>query len=263
MHDGTGSSAPVQDSAPYRVLAVGYDLVMAHVAYDAWAEYIEDLLDRFRPGARTILELGCGTGSLALELQPRGPFRYLATDREPQMIRVARRKAEHLGRSVLFDVADFTSFRVAEPVDAVLLLYDGLNYLLEPAPIRSMLACVHAALAPGGVFVFDQSTPANSINNADFFEDEGEQDGFRYVRRSAYDPEARLHTTTFEITIDGRTFVERHVQRAYTRAEMQALIDETPFEVVAAFDGFSDDEAHDDTERIHWVLRRREAAPAS
>lgn len=248
-----------QEHAPYRILAVGYDLVMAHVSYDYWAEYVADLLERFHPEARTILELGCGTGSMALELQPRGNFRYLATDGEAQMVRVARRKAEQAGLPIAFDVADFTAFRVAEPVDVVLLLYDGLNYLLEPDRVRSLLACAYDALAPGGVFLFDQSTPVNSINNADYFEDEGTQDGFSYVRRSQYDPADRLHTTTFEITIDDQAFVERHVQRAYTREEIQALIEETPFEVAAAFDGFSDDPATDDTERIHWVLRRPEA----
>ena len=203
-----------------------------------------------------MLELGCGTGSLALELAPMGPYRYLGTDVAPEMIRVARAKAEMTGADVAFEVADFTNYRLDAPVDVVLLLYDGLNYLLDPDDIRSMLRCTFAALGPNGLFVFDQSTPANSENNEAFFEDEGAHDAFSYRRSSRYDRETRLHTTTFEITVEGHTFRESHVQKAYTQQEIRTLIEASGFEIVAAFDGFSSREAGPDAERIHWVVRR-------
>lgn len=252
---------------PYTALAAGYDLVMAHVEYDAWAEYVLDLLDRHAPRTASVLELGCGTGTLALELQARAPaftgrprgFRYLGTDGSEAMIRVARAKARLAGRQagdLRFEVADFTAFAVPEPFDAALLLFDGLNYLLEPEPIAALLAQVHAALRPGGVFLVDQSTPANSLHNAPYFEDEGAADAFAYVRTSRYDPASRLHTTTFELTVEGKAFREEHVQRAYDREEVEALVAASPLEVVAAYDGFTLEPPHADSERIHWVLRR-------
>lgn len=247
----TASPAP-----PYAALAAGYDVVMEHVDYDDWAEYVMALLARHHPQARRLLELGCGTGSLAFALQPRGGFDYLATDGQPAMIRVARRKAEWFGGAVQFDVADFTNYRLSEPVDAALLLYDGMNYLLEPDDIRALLRCTEAALVPGGVFLLDQSTPANSINNEEAFEDEGEAEGFAYVRHSRYDPHTRLHTTTFELTYEGQAYTETHVQRAYDAAEIRAVIRETSFRVEAAYDGFSLDPADDGSERIQWVLRK-------
>lgn len=244
---------------PYTVLAAGYDVVMEHVDYAYWAAYVYGLIERHHGHAASILELGCGTGSLALELAPMGPFRYLGTDAVPQMIHVARAKADLAGAPVLFDVADFTNFRVSTSVDVVLLLYDGMNYILDPEALPALFGCVYRALRPGGLFIFDQSTPANSINNEAFFTDEGEAEGFHYRRDSAYDRTTRLHTTTFEITVEGRTFRERHVQRAYTRAEVRQRLDASGFEVLAAYDGFSHDPAGDDAERIHWVVRRPKA----
>jgi SAM-dependent methyltransferase len=175
------------------------------------------------------------------------------------MIRVARAKAKGLRASELtlrFDVADFTDFALDRPFDAALLLYDGLNYLLDEADVAALFARVHQALVPGGTFVVDQSTPANSLNNADYFGDEGEVDRFAYVRRSRYDEATRLHTTEFDLTIDGETYAERHVQRAYALDEVAALVDASPLERVAAYDGFSLDPASAASERIHWVLRR-------
>ncbi len=242
-------------AAPYDALAAGYDVVMEHVDYPFWADYVHTLVQQHLPGARTLLELGCGTGSLALELQPLGPYQYHGTDASAAMIRVAEAKAELYGADVSFSVADFTAFTTDTPVDVVVLLYDGLNYLLDPRDVRLLMARAAAALRPGGLFVFDQSTPANSENNEAFFEDEGSAEGFRYKRTSHYDRATRLHTTSFEIDVQGTPFHETHVQRAYHMEEVRLLIPES-FAFVAAYDGFSPDAAGEHSERVHWVLRR-------
>ncbi len=244
---------------PYSALAVGYDLVMQHVEYDVWAAYVYQLLTQYGEDVDTVLELGCGTGSFALQLQAIGDYTYVGTDRSPHMIRVAQIKAEEAGADIRFEQLDFTDFDVSRPVDAVILLYDGLNYLLEIEQVRSMMASAYAALRPGGVFCFDQSTPSNSIRHGDDFEDAGEADGFAYVRHSHYDPETRLHTTTFDLSVDGRPYHEEHVQRAYTLGEIRAVVEAVGFEERAAFHNFSFDPATSDSERVHWVVQRPSA----
>ncbi len=241
---------------PYTALAAGYDAVMAHVDYDAWALYAHILIQEHHTDPQSVLELGCGTGSLALALQPRGPYRYRATDGSAEMIEIARRKAELEGFPLTFDVADFTDFQVDDPVDAIVLLYDGLNYLLEEEQVSRLLRCAYEALRPDGVFLFDQTTPINSLNNADFFEDEGRARNFTYVRHSHYDEATRRHTTMFNLTVGSEKFYEQHVQRAYTLGEVRALIQATPFVEAAAYSDFTRNPATDASERIHWIVRR-------
>ena len=241
---------------PYSILAAGYDVVMEHVEYEFWAQYVHRLLQAHHPDPQRVLELGCGTGTFALEMVHLGDYDYTATDRSPQMIHVAGAKARLHRAPIRCQVADFTDFSVEDPVDVVLLLYDGLNYLLEEDDVRALLRCSYDALRPGGLFVFDQSTPANSLNNEAFFEDRGGAEGFDYVRTSRYDPDSRLHTTTFDIHVEGRTFHERHVQRAYDLEEIRTLVAETRFDEVAAYDGFSTAPASTASERVHWILRK-------
>ena len=248
-------------SAPYTDLAAGYDAVMAHVDYPMWAGYVRGLLRRHAPEARSVTELGCGTGALALALQPMGPapggFDYRGFDGSAAMVAVARAAAERAGRPVAFGVADFREPVPAPPADAVVLVYDGLNYLLSEADVAGLLAHVAGALVPGGVAVVDQSTPANSINHADGFDDAGETEAFRYLRASRYDETSGLHTTTFTLTRpDGSRTTETHVQRAYAVETVRRLVEASPLEEVAAYDGFSTEPADGDTERVHWVLRR-------
>lgn len=241
---------------PYSILAAGYDFVMSHVDYPFWAAYVHNLLKRHTPDAHTVLELGCGTGSMAITLQPLGGYHYLATDISAEMINVARHKAEEESANVRFERADFTDFEVDRPVDAVLLLYDGLNYLLDEESMRGLMRSAYGALRDGGVFIVDQSTPANSIKNEPFFEHSDRLGIFSYVRRSRYDAETRLHRTTLDISVDDQEFREEHVQRAYGLEEIRELAAETGFVAEAVYDGFSTLPATEESERIHWVFRR-------
>lgn len=252
-------------SDPYSALATGYDLVMHYVDYEAWAEYIDALLAEHAEDARQILELGCGTGSLALALAPMGPFDITATDGSESMVAVAQRKPPPDEGDVTFGVLDFredaSNGAAPGPFDAALLLYDGLNYLLDEKDISALFDAVAARLKPGGVFILDQSTPINSVNNEGDFEDEGNGAGadgepFAFVRYSAYDPQTRIHTTRFVLTHGETRTEETHLQRAYELGELRALIEASPFQEVAAYDGFSLDPANSETERVHWVLER-------
>jgi ubiquinone/menaquinone biosynthesis C-methylase UbiE len=245
---------------PYEALAAGYDVVMEHVEYDVWTEYVVQIWrkhggpDGCMPS--TVLDLGCGTGAFGFALEDLWGGQYAGLDASAAMIAVARAKAEAYGSDLTFEVADFTAFRIDPPVDAALMLYDGLNYLLEPADIERALQAAYDALRPGGIFVFDQSTPANSVNNAEYFHDEGEAEGFVYVRTSEYDPSTRLHTTTFEMKVEGEPYLEQHVERAYDLGEVRAIIEASPFAIEAAYNELTFRPAHADTERIHWVARR-------
>ena len=255
---------PVTDRPAYSSLAAGYDAVMAHVDYPMWAGYVQGLVRRYHPEAKSVIELGCGTGAFAVAFQPYGPppggYTYRAFDASEDMLVEARETAYQSGRPIVFGHNDFREPVAGPPADVVVLLYDGLNYLLTADEVGALMRTVCDALVPGGLAVIDQSTPANSVNHADGFDDAGETDAFDYVRTSRYDPESRLHTTTFRLRAEGEERVETHVQRAYTMAEVRPLIEAAGLRVEAAYDGFETDAADETAERVHWVLRRPRAA---
>ena len=87
------ADAPTPEGEPYAALAAGYDAVMDHVDYDAWADYAVTLLQRWAPRAERLVELGCGTGELALRLVPLGPeaLTYRGYDGSPAMVGVAKK----------------------------------------------------------------------------------------------------------------------------------------------------------------------------
>ncbi len=255
MNRKSGSQRPLLEPVkPYTRLAPVYDAVMDHVDYDGWVAYILDLLARHEARVRSILELGCGTGSFAQRIVRRLDVAYRATDGSEDMIEVARKKLD--GSAVELQILDFTEFSIDKCVDLILLLYDGINYLVDERDVEAFLSASYAALRDGAWLVFDQSTPSNSLNNEGAFDYSGSAAGSGYLRKSNFDPVGRIHQTDFEIMDGHRRYLERHVQKAYLPVEMQELIRRTPFDVVARYDGFTFRAGNDCSERLHWVLRK-------
>lgn len=104
-----------------------------------------DLLELLAPqrGER-VLDLGCGTGHLTAQIAARGAI-TLGLDASAEMIAEAKRNHPHLA----FEIADATSFEVAEPFDAV-FSNAVLHWVKPPEQAVERIA---AALKPGGRFV--------------------------------------------------------------------------------------------------------------
>ncbi len=229
---------------------------MAHVNYPEWASYIHELLETHGVPGDRLVELGCGTGSIGLALCDMHPYEYAGVDLAEPMLRQARRKAEALGHNCSWIEADYRDFSIEQPVHAVLLLYDGLNYALEESDLVQLFARVSDVLVDGGLFLVDQSTPANSENNSHEFEDQGGDDRFGYIRSSSYDPDSRIHTTVFQIEHMGTVYQEPHRQRAYRADEVEPLLRHAGLDVVASYDGFTTKPVSGASERIQWVARK-------
>jgi SAM-dependent methyltransferase len=241
---------------PYSVLAPLYDQITAHVDYEMWAEYLFSLMTRYAPSAQRILELGCGTGSLTYRLRDNLPSEILATDASEEMLAIARAKLPATQTDVRFRQMDFRHMALSETFDVVILAHDGINYLLELEEVATLIENVSAGLDADGVFLFDQSTPSNSINNLTYFDDHWETEQAAYSRSSEYDSARRLHLTRFEIRVGRERTEELHCQRAYRLSEMEKTLKLSSLQIEGCFDAFTLEPATDASERIQWVLSK-------
>jgi SAM-dependent methyltransferase len=116
------------------------------------ARRVQGFIDRYRPGPASLLELGCGTGSILTRLTP-GPT-LTGLDRSPGMLAIAAQKVPE-ARLIEGDMA---SFSLDERFDVVLCVFDSLNHLVDFDQWRSMFAAVHHHLHEGGLFCFDVNT---------------------------------------------------------------------------------------------------------
>jgi SAM-dependent methyltransferase len=101
-----------------------------------------DLVASFAPA--TVLDGGCGTGRVAIELARRG-IAVLGVDADPDMIAAARAKAPELE----WLTADLADLDRPQRFDVVVLAGNVVPYMPPERRARAVAACA-AHLAPGG-----------------------------------------------------------------------------------------------------------------
>ena len=104
-----------------------------------------------------VVDLGCGSGRWARELDRRG-YDVLGIDRSPAMLRLARK----LAPGARFRVGSLWSVRLP-PCHAVTSVGECLNYCFDaPGSQRALLSLfrrIHRALEPGGILLCDFAGP--------------------------------------------------------------------------------------------------------
>ncbi len=134
----------------YGRFAAFYDAVMDDPA--PRADRVNAAIDRYRPDAETVLELGCGTGSILARLETGA--RLTGLDRSPEMLAIAAAKVP--GAQLL--EGDMADFRLGRRFDVVACVFDSVNHLLDVDSWVTLFDCVHHHLTDDGLFVFDVNT---------------------------------------------------------------------------------------------------------
>ncbi len=213
-----------------------YDALMAAVPYRLWIDYLERLWTLHGQHPRAILDLACGTGTVARLLAQRG-YELTGVDLSEGMLEVARRKAEEERLPIAFHAQDAAELDLGtQRFDSVVCLFDSLNYLLEPPRLQAALERICAHLNPGGTFIFDVNTEyalaQGMFNQSCTRRDEP----LHYRWRSRYDPQTRLCTIHMRFSYDPgdggerQTFTEVHRQRAYSKDELTQWLGASRFQ---------------------------------
>ncbi len=260
----TSSSSENLDSvAPsFTSVAPYYDKLMASVPYRFWLSYIEALWKTHGVKPRRVLDLACGTGTVSLLLAKAG-MEIVGVDVSPDMIAAARGKQhDAAAKNVEFEVADAAAMPpIKSPVDSAICLFDSLNNILEREQLAAAFRNVRESLTESGVFIFDLNT-AYAFRQGMFNQRSSPLDEpLTYVWRSKFDEPRQLCTINMEFKIlahgdePERQFTERHVQRAYSRVEVEDMLMESGFDEITPYDAYSLFPPKKRSDRIFWVAR--------
>jgi SAM-dependent methyltransferase len=214
---------------------------------------IHGYLDRYLPGARTLLELGCGTGAILAGLT--GRLAVTGLDRSPEMLAVAAAKLP----GVPLLLADMTAFRLDGQFDAVICVFDTLNHLPRFEQWQAVFALVREHLTDGGLFAFDVNTTGRlrRLHSAPVFGSHFGPNAFSMQVRP-FDGDVSLWTTTiFERNDEAtfRTHSERILELGVPLARLRAAL-AADFELLEQI-GLDGEPPTDDSERVFFAYRRR------
>ena len=246
----------------YDLLAPFYDAINAEIDYEKWADFIEKILNKeCKSRPELVLDLGCGTGKMTLELARRG-YDMTGIDYSPEMLDIARSLAEEEGHDILWLCQDMREFELYGTVDAVVCCLDCINHLENEDDLDSCFKLVHNYLIPDGIFIFDINARYKFENIYADNTFSMEEDGGVCIWENYYDPETRLcdfYITLFKECSDGRyeRYDEDQTERMYTLADIKSSLERCNLEFIAAYGDLDCSEGNDDCERIYIVAKCR------
>ncbi len=257
-------------------------------AFDAWAEYY-DLIHQGLPGEAEfyigqavrrggrVLELGCGTGRIAIPMAMSG-LDVTGLDNSGPMLDMCRYKMSAIGPTrgtVTLVQDDMSDFELHDTFTTIAMAYRTFMHLLTPDQQRRSLRAVRRHLAPDGMFIMNTWRPnlATLIPPT-----RGKSPGFREAGRYDAGDVTVVHRVrtgideyrqlliedhqVSEIDGDGRVVREASLPmvRAWTTLrELKHLVELEGLRAEAVFGDFDANALSEQSTEMIWVLRRDDA----
>ncbi len=146
---------PSEAADPLSAVATFYDLDLEGYDRDV-AMYRELANSRVAEGFADVLELGCGTGRVAVALAEAG-LDVVGVDISPAMLEVARQRVGSLPLELI--EGDMREIDLARRFDAVLIPLGGLQHMETASDVAAALGAVARHLASRGLAVVDVEAP--------------------------------------------------------------------------------------------------------
>jgi len=221
--------------------------------YDVWAaETTEDVpfyVDLAREADGPVIELGVGTGRVAIPIARETGKRVIGIDSSPAMLAVGRERAG--GLPIEFREGDFRDFTVEEPAALVICPARSLLHAPAWADKRRALESASRALKPGGrfawnAFVFSPFVAARNHGRR---------------RRLGDDRWELVHQVPSDNRVDltrGRGDREDGTVRLWwsTRSEWEGLLEVSGLETEALYGWFDRRPFDEDSLEFVWIARK-------
>lgn len=264
----------------YTDFAQVYDEFMDETPYEAWCTFIIEMIEKYgisgasfeniseeqisqnlRQERNTILDLGCGTGTLT-ELLARQGYDMIGVDNAQEMLQIAMEKRDSSGLDILYLLQDMRELELYGTVGAVVSVCDAINYLLEEEDILQTFRLVHNYLYPGGVFLFDFNTVykyACVIGDTTIAEN---REDCSFIWENYYHEEEEMNE--YDLTIFARAkgealfqrFQETHYQRGYRPGQMCRMVEQAGLLILEMLDADTHGVVTAKSERVYIVARK-------
>ncbi|MGD9909017.1 MAG: class I SAM-dependent methyltransferase [Candidatus Izemoplasmatales bacterium] len=189
----------------YDLLATFYD---SFIDPDVYEEYLR-LIDKYS-SLGSLLDIGCGTGTLSMELARRG-FHVTATDLSDEMLQILNYRAEQEELDIeiaLYDMLD----PIPASYDLIVASMDVINHLSDLEDVNFGFTNIYEALNDNGVFLFDVLS-AEYIDALDGYIEDDEEFHFHWESHKGEKEHSIVHTILLDLEGEKETieiFEETH-----------------------------------------------------
>jgi SAM-dependent methyltransferase len=223
----------------YDLLATFYDAFIDPVVYEKYLH----LLDKYT-SLGSVLDIGCGTGTLSLEMAKRG-YKVTATDLSEDMLQIVdyRAKSENVELEIgVYDMLD----PILTQFDIVVASMDVINHLADLEDVEFGFTNIYRSLNANGFFIFDVLS-AEYIDMLDGYVEEDSHFKFHWESHKGKEDHSIVHTITMKM--NGKNQEVKIYEQTY---------DLSMYEQIARKVGFTIMETISMPERTLYVMQKTE-----
>ena len=223
----------------YSDLAYLYDaMYQTFIDYDKEFDLYANVLTQY--GAKSVLEIGCGSGHLAKRFTEQ-QYDYLGVDISSEMLAIAC----HRCPGARFEQADMRTITASRRFDAVLITARSISYIIHNQDVLSTVRHIRQLLPDDGKLIFDYidaSTFLPDMAASVVIEHRAMHEQQHYLRQSMYAPNLTSgltwdwHSAFFIELADGQRqpiATDLATLRAFVPDEMRLLLRLAGFSVVS------------------------------
>lgn len=182
-----------------------YDLIYSGFKdYPAEAAELAEAIRRARPGARTVLDVACGTGEHARLLTHHHQFEVDGLDLDAEFVKIAQHKLPH---ATVFH-GDMTSFSLPRRYDAIVCLFSAIGYVRTLENVERTFERFRAHLAPDGVVFVEPWFAPLTLQSGHTTATAVQSAGVAVCRMTHTEVEGRMSRLRFEYLIGRPTGIE-------------------------------------------------------
>lgn len=239
----------------YKEFAYVYDKLTEDIDYKAWAQYFLS----FKKDARRILDLGCGTGSIAKYFLEQGKS-LTCLDISEDMLSQASNKLKAYS-NIKFIKANMVNYLEEDSYDLIVSACDGVNYLIEPGELDLLLRNSYKNLKENGLLILEFSSAyklKNILANNTFI---NEENNIFYTWENFLDEEEGLVEFYLNFFIEKspgiyKRFDEYHCQKIYDSKNITDRLRFYGFEDIKVYETLSLRPIKANSERITIVAKK-------
>jgi SAM-dependent methyltransferase len=242
-----------------------YDIFYQDKPYSQEAALVHKLFQKNSNGeCKRLLELACGTGRHALELEKLG-YQIVATDYSRDLLDIAKQKAKQQKSQIDFRFQDMRELSLVDkPFDGAYCLFDSIGYVQTNSAIHEVFKGVHKHLRPDGVFICEFWHAAAMLRNYEPFRERRWKTASGELFRTSntrLDVEKQLAEVTYKIIETWRDgsatqLEETQVNRYFLVQEMSAFLENAGFAPLQWLTAFGNEPITENTWHILAVARR-------
>lgn len=237
----------------YGIFASVYDALTQNVNYEKIADRIDTLFDKEIKKQGSLLDLGCGTGTLSFLLEKKG-FEVIGIDKSEDMLSEAFEKKYELNSDVLFLCQDLTKLDLFGTAASAVCVLDTVNHIESADKICEFFRRVSLFLEMDGLFLLDMNTPfkhSSVLADNTFVYD---TENVYCVWQNSYDKFAKRTDIDLDFFIkDGENYFRENESFSEYEYDTKAIIEsleQNGFTVLKQFDGYEGENPHEKTERL-------------